>query len=153
MGIDYYSKSGLGIIVTLDNLTIFKKEKTFPHDNFPEDWEVHPKTGKRLWRTVIFYNPIVFPERKNVEYEGLYNASVGGYDIIPLDHGMREGNEFLICLDSAVTDSHRNGESIAYCKIDPNSFLNRFEKFKSCMDQKGLWNDSFGLYSYLKISV
>jgi hypothetical protein len=151
MGMDCYSRSGLGILVTFDKFIITKKEKCFDH-SYPEDWKLDPKSGKKLWREVDYYNPDIFPEWADSEYDGLYNASIGEYDIVLLDD---DDANVLVCLNAAETGSHRSSyhHNMVSVEIDPYEFVGRFEAFKKFMEEKGLWTDTFGLYTYLHISV
>ena len=48
MGVSYHAYAVLGVKLSKSELMIQKREKAFDHD-FPDDWEVHPKTGKKLW--------------------------------------------------------------------------------------------------------
>jgi hypothetical protein len=49
MGVDYSAYVVVGVRIPFDEVYETKKVKAFPHDH-PDDWEVDPKTGKRLWR-------------------------------------------------------------------------------------------------------
>jgi GT2 family glycosyltransferase len=115
---DCYSRSGLGILVPFNKFIITKKEKCFEH-SYPEDWKLDPKSGKKLWREVDYYNPEVFPEWADSEYDGLYDASIGDYDIVLLDDD--DANDFLI----------KEGEFLPlYCAAFYRSDLNLIGPFK-----------------------
>ncbi|CAB4196856.1 hypothetical protein UFOVP1290_376 [uncultured Caudovirales phage] len=142
MGMDCYAKVVLGIKVDISKLTVSKKVKKFDHD-YSEEFEFDPKTGKKLWRDATFYNPDIFPDLEG-EFDG-YDLGIDNYNLVSIN------DTYFIAMDDLSSGSHRSGCEIGYYSME--NFSKDFQTFKKCMEDRGLMNDSFGIYSGLYISV
>ena len=135
MGTDIYGKAGLGICVKGSDLFTTKKVKAYDHD-YNNNFKFDPITGKSLWRE-----------------EKVLKQISGGHEAICMDENE---DTWIIVLKHVSAKSPRlYGPMYSGLHIDPilDSTINEFMKFVADMKDIGLWNNTFGLYSWIEVSI
>lgn len=144
MGADFRAYAVIGLRVDEERLYgPPKKVKAFEH-NHPEDWEVDPRTGKKLW----------YEERPPLaDYDPQGTEKILGYKVVTGTWTGR-GRDAYICLHFAGNRTYSNGG-----QKDDLDLLNlpelqqSKEKMKEALSPLGIWNEKeFGLWAVLYCS-
>jgi hypothetical protein len=137
MGCSVYGYAIVGLKVPWDKVCKGKqKVKAFKH-NHPEDWEVDPKTGTKLW-----YEKDVFIDGWDGEYAG--EEALCDYEVV---RDYEEPEFVIICLAKCATSDLLGGMG----KHDYSHLPTKDQtyNFTAKMTELGLWEDNnFGLFAY-----
>lgn len=137
MGCSYYAHTVIGIKVDPEKLYTEQRVKAFEHDH-PEDWEVDPKTGKKLW--VVEHVPI----------DGAEDDKVAGYDLVEGQYG--SGSVFIALRHQRADYYHP--EDFLSLKTDGFDFSSKeVSDMADALTALGLWDPkSFGIHTFLVVS-
>ena len=107
MGVDFCATAVVGVRVDKGDVFEFVRKKAFDHD-FPEDWAVDPKTGRKLW----------YEESRCILGEDfMWSGAPNG--IQAFTEGMND--DYLYIGLGESTDSHRSSRSgVGSKKVDIN---------------------------------
>lgn len=128
MGADICGNAGLGICVSGSELLTTKMVKAYNHD-YNNNFKFDPITGKALWRE-----------------EKVMKQISGGHKIICInDHE----DAWIVAMKVVSVKSCRFGRM--HSGLNFNSTVTEYEKFATDMLDAGLWNDTFGLYTWIEV--
>lgn len=133
MSCSYTAYTIIGVPVDPSKLYTEQRVKAFEHDH-PEDWEVDPKSGKKLWKTE--HIPVEGYDEDDEDY-----GRVAGYEIVKV--GM-DDEEWFIALDS--DEVHSSGEQPSSTCTDYPS-QDSILAFKAALEKLGFWNGGFGIHT------
>jgi hypothetical protein len=143
MGCSYRAHTVIGIRVNPAMLFELKRVKAFEHDH-PEDWEVDPKTGKKLWAMESV--PVA-----GVEGLDRDNTTVAGYPVV---YG-QEGEEAYIALHHQEVHSDGGSSNPAFMEIKTKE-LDLADEVYAMVNKLvplGFWDPySFGLHTFMVVS-
>lgn len=98
MGVTWKAHAVVGVRMCKDELSVTKREKAFGHD-YPDDWIVCPKTGKKLWRE---YEQQIFGD--DWEWNGIPNS-----DLLAFSEGT-DSDYVYIGFGITTDDGNGNGK-------------------------------------------
>ena len=145
------SYTGIGLLLHERMVSEVRKVKTFDHD-YPEDWNVDPKSGKKLWQNA------------HIPKEGFVGSLGDEYLIFDAKFRVSiirtpiPGNEGKLFVVEALAPEEVRSEKYSYLRtqfvpVDIGAYITAAAEIEASARRYGLWDpNKFGFWSFTWLS-